>query len=133
MLCICTFSCVNGSDIYESAYIYMYVCACIVSQLCPTPCSPMNCSPPSSSVHGILQQEYWSGLPFPTAGNLSSTGIKPASLGSYTGRQILYHLGSQHTSVHTFILYRICFNRAQSLVLMTFRHACCLEMDTGEN
>ena len=26
---------------------------------------PMNCSPPGSSVCGISQQKYWSGLPFP--------------------------------------------------------------------
>ena len=26
-----------------------------VSQLCPTLCNPMNCSPPGSSVHGIFQ------------------------------------------------------------------------------
>ena len=24
-------------------------------QLCPTPCDPVNCSPPGSSFHGILQ------------------------------------------------------------------------------
>ena len=29
-----------------------------------------GCSPPGSSVHGILQQEYWSGLPFPSLGDL---------------------------------------------------------------
>ena len=28
---------------------------CSVAQLCPTLCDPMNCSPPGSSVHGILQ------------------------------------------------------------------------------
>ena len=27
----------------------------LVTQLCPTLCDPMNCSPPGSSVHGILQ------------------------------------------------------------------------------
>ena len=27
----------------------------LVSQSCPTLCNPMNCSPPGSSVHGILQ------------------------------------------------------------------------------
>ena len=37
----------------------------IVAQLCPTLCDPMDCSPPGVSVHGVLQQEYWSGLPFP--------------------------------------------------------------------
>ena len=29
--------------------------ACLVTQSCPTLCDPMDCSPPSSSVHGILQ------------------------------------------------------------------------------
>ena len=28
---------------------------CMLSQLCPTFCNPMDCSPPSPSVHGILQ------------------------------------------------------------------------------
>ena len=32
-------------------------------QSCLTLCDPMNCSPTISSVHGILQQESWSGLP----------------------------------------------------------------------
>ena len=31
-------------------------CMCAKSiHLCPTPCDPMECSPPGSSVHGILQ------------------------------------------------------------------------------
>ena len=39
----------------------------------------MDCSPPGSSVHGISQQEYWSGLPFPSPGNLPNPGIEPVS------------------------------------------------------
>ena len=31
------------------------MCACAVAQLCPTLCDPRNCSPPDSSVHGIIQ------------------------------------------------------------------------------
>ena len=27
----------------------------LVTQLCPTLCDPMDCSPPGSSAHGILQ------------------------------------------------------------------------------
>ena len=27
----------------------------LVTQLCPTLCNPMDCSPPGSSIHGILQ------------------------------------------------------------------------------
>ena len=30
-------------------------CKVLVNQLCPTLCNPMDCSPPGSSVHGILQ------------------------------------------------------------------------------
>ena len=33
----------------------------LVTQLCPTLCDPMDCSPPVSSVNGIFQQKYWSG------------------------------------------------------------------------
>ena len=34
-------------------------------QSCPTLCNPIDGSPPGSPVPGILQQEHWSGLPFP--------------------------------------------------------------------
>ena len=35
-------------------------------QSCPTLCDPRDGSPPGSPVPGILQQEHWSGLPFPS-------------------------------------------------------------------
>ena len=40
----------------------------------------MGCGPPDSSVLGILQLGYWSGLPFPPPGDLPNPGIKPVSL-----------------------------------------------------
>ena len=33
----------------------------LVTQSCQTLCDPVDCSPSSSSVQEILQQEYWSG------------------------------------------------------------------------
>ena len=39
----------------------------------------MDCSLPGSSVHGILRQEYWNGLPFPSPGDLPDPGIEPES------------------------------------------------------
>ena len=39
----------------------------------------MDCSPPGSSVHGILQARNWSGLPFPSPEDLPDPGIKPRS------------------------------------------------------
>ena len=43
-------------------------------------CNHLDCSSPSSSVQGILQQEYWSGLPFPTPRDLPNPGIEATSL-----------------------------------------------------
>ena len=37
------------------------------------------CSPPGSSVHGFSRQEYGSGLPFPSPGDLPDLGIELAS------------------------------------------------------
>ena len=36
--------------------------------VCVWVCSPMDCSPLGSSVHGFPRREYWRELPFPTAG-----------------------------------------------------------------
>ena len=49
------------------------------TQSCLTVCNPMNCSLPGSSVHSILQQECWRGLPFPSPGDLPDPGIEPGS------------------------------------------------------
>ena len=40
---------------------------------------------------GFPRQECWSGLPFPTPGDLPHPGIELTSCVSYSGRQILYH------------------------------------------
>ena len=52
-------------------------------QLCPTLWDPVNCSPPGSSVHGIVsRQEYWTGLSRPPPGDLPDPGVEPACLES---------------------------------------------------
>ena len=43
---------------------------------------PMDCSPPGSSVHGILRQEYWSRSPCPPPGDLPNLGTEPSFLTS---------------------------------------------------
>ena len=37
-----------------------------VAQSCPTLSDPMDCSLPGSSIHGIFQAKYWSGVPLPS-------------------------------------------------------------------
>ena len=53
--------------------------AVLVAQSCLSLCDPMDCSPPGSSVHGFSRQEQWSGLPFPSPGDLSDPGSEPRS------------------------------------------------------
>ena len=46
------------------------------SQSCLTFWDPIDCCLPGASVHGIFQAEYWSGLPFPSPGDILNPGIK---------------------------------------------------------
>ena len=46
----------------------------------PTLCNPMDCSLPGSSIHRISRQKYWSGLPYPSPGDLPDPGIERSSL-----------------------------------------------------
>jgi len=55
------------SPIYLFIQSFIYISMCVsVAQSCPTPCNPMDCSPPGSSVHGILQARTveWVAIPF---------------------------------------------------------------------
>ena len=57
----------------------MYIC--LVTQSCLTLRDHMDYKPPGSSLSmEFSSQEYWSGLPFPTPGNLPDPGIEPTSL-----------------------------------------------------
>ena len=51
----------------------------LATQPCPTLCSPMDYSPPGSSVHGVLQARILQWLPFPSPGGLPDPGIEPRS------------------------------------------------------
>ena len=49
-------------------------------QLCPTLCHPIDCSPPGSSVHGILQVRILEWVAVPSSRVSSDPGTKPSSL-----------------------------------------------------
>ena len=66
---------VTGSGPVPYFCYHLVLCSVVSSSL-----RPHGLSPPGSSVHGHGQrQEYWSGLPFPSPGDLPSPGIKPES------------------------------------------------------
>ena len=72
----------------------MYV---LVAQLCLTLCTPLDCSPPGSSVHGILQARILEWVAFPSPADLPHPEIKPRSPAHC--RQILYCLSHEGSPV----------------------------------
>ena len=49
----------------------------LVTLSCPALFDPMDYSLPGFSVHGLLPQEYWSGLPCSSLGHLPNLGMEP--------------------------------------------------------
>ena len=62
----------------------------LAPQSCPTLFDPMDCSPPGSSVHGVLQARILEWVAIPYAGGILLT--QGSNLGLLLRRQILYHL-----------------------------------------
>ena len=54
----------------------LLVSSCLVTQSCPTLCDPMDVAYEAPPSMGFSRQEYWSGLPFPSPGDLPNPGIK---------------------------------------------------------
>ena len=59
-------------------FVSVDMCVC-VSYLCLTLCDPMDCSPPGSSVHGVLQAGILEWFFVPFFKDLPDLGIKPES------------------------------------------------------
>ena len=59
----------------------MYMSAKLL-QLCLTLCDPMDCSPPGSSVHGILQARILEWIAMPSSRSLPNPEIESMSLTS---------------------------------------------------
>ena len=64
----------------------------------------MDCSPPGSAVH-FSRQEYWSGSPFWSPGDLPNQGLNAGLLHC---RQILYWLSYQGSLVEGDLTQHIC-------------------------
>ena len=65
----------------------------LIPQSCPTLCDHMDCSPTAPLSMEFSRQEYKSGLPFPSPGELPNPEVEPRSL-DFTQIHCLSHQGS---------------------------------------
>ena len=89
--------------------LFIGVLQCLVTQSCLILCNPMDYIPSGTSVHGDSPEEYWSGLPCPSPGDLPYPGIEPRSpsleadsLPSELPGKLYTHT---HTHTHTHFIY----------------------------
>jgi len=74
------FFCWGGTN-WKSRYIGIYMSVSVIES-CLTLCDPMDCSPPDSSIHGILQARILEWVAIPSSGrswDLPNPGIEPGS------------------------------------------------------
>ena len=69
---------------------YTHVCG----QSRPILCNPCTVAPQAPLSMGFPRQESWSGLPFPSSGDLPNPGIKPGSPTLQADSLLLSHKGS---------------------------------------
>ena len=77
-------------------HYFLCVGVCVlVAQLCPALCEHMDCSPPGSSVHGILQARVLEWVAISSSrGTFPIQGSKP---GLSHFKSILYHLTTRES------------------------------------
>ena len=81
---------------------------CSVTQLCLTLCNPMDCSPSTLLCPwDFSRQEYWSGLPFSSPGDLPDLGIELVSPALQADSLLLSQLGSPCYSLHPIKLSKL--------------------------
>ena len=82
-ICVCVYICTCLSvDTYMYMYIYIkspYRGGGLVAKSCPTLVTPWAVAHQAPLSTGFSRQEYWSGLPFPSPGDLPDPGIKTGS------------------------------------------------------
>ena len=81
-------------NLHRSKLLSALCCCCsLVPISCLTFWDPMGCSPPGSSVHGFPRQEYWSGLPLPSLGDLPDPRVEPGCPALRAGSLLLSQWG----------------------------------------
>ena len=103
-----SFSCTQTSGIWAVHFndmVCVCVCVCVlVTQLCPTLCDSMDYIARQAPLSmEFSRQEYWSGLPFPSPGDLPKQRWNPGLLHC---RQILYRLSHQGSPMTCYLVVK---------------------------
>ena len=85
--------------LYISCITYYLAGGGLVAKSCPTLPNPWTVAYQTPLFMGFSRQEYWSGLPFPSPGDLPDPGIEPRTPAlqadsyqlSYKGRPMQYY------------------------------------------
>ena len=81
----------------------------LVAKSCPTLETPWTVACQATLSMGFPRQEYWSGLPFYSPGDLPNPGIKPTSP-SLEGRFFIAKLpGKPYTEVYHYYVFKSMF------------------------
>ena len=73
-VCVCVSVCVNEMEQEEAE-----ITGGIVTESCPTLVTPWSVAHQAPLSMGFYRQDYWSGLSFPSPGDLPDPGIEPGS------------------------------------------------------
>ena len=86
---------VSSSSLYSSLLppLSSFALPCVPRQLDPALCDPMDCSPPGSSVHGILQTRMLERVAMPSSRGSSRPRVVTCT--SCVGQWILHHREAQ--------------------------------------
>ena len=108
--------------LYFSLYTHThkYCCCCSLTKSCPTLCDLMDCSPPWSSVHVVLQARILEWIAVSFFRGSPDPGIK---LVSCIGKWILYHGATK--KVHTHIcIHNICHKHLPYMLCIKYTYSC---------
>ena len=82
LMLVTSFESLNAVFQVYSKVIQFYIHVCSVTRLCLTLCDPIGCSPPGSSIHGILQARILEWVAISPSRGSPHPRIKSASLAS---------------------------------------------------
>ena len=82
----------NLRVLHKKTLVRIHLCVCAkLLQSCPTLCDPVDCNPPGSSVHGILQARVLEQVAiYSSKGSSQPRDSTHVSLVSCIGRRVLY-------------------------------------------